>query len=512
MKGFNQSCWEKNSFPEYTSITTDEIGDVCVIGGGITGLTTALLLQRKGFKVVLLERGRIGSGTTGHTTGHVTSAIDFYYHRLIKYYGTETSREILMETIKARKLIENNIQTYNITEAGYEKVPVTYFADGTNQMDTFFKERDAFEQLGVPVESNPTWKIKGELTNFMIHGQGKMDGLGYVHGLAKAFREAGGRIFENSPVLDFTMVRDKWHVKVAGHFAVADHLVQATHTPLGINPVHVEMIPHNSYVMVVKPTTPVQKGLFYDFESPYHYIRDVEVDGELCYMVGGFDNKSGKKNSQVKQLAKLRAYIEDKFGIEKVLYEWSDMFFEPANELPFIGRTPFGKNSYIACGFSGDGLTFGTISGMIISTQIAEGKHHMEKIFSPSRVEFNAIPYILRENLNTIQNFIGKRIQLGKDKLKNLEVGKGIVVKIENQAVGVSQDEEGNIHGVIPVCPHMKCIVQWNDQGRSWDCGCHGSRFDADGKVIAGPSMTSLPPISIDVLQETYIRKSDSLE
>ncbi|WP_185974323.1 FAD-dependent oxidoreductase [Litoribacter populi] len=499
MKDINKSLWEENEYPSYSILDNGVETQVCVIGGGITGLTTALLLKQKGFDVILLERGKIGSGTTGHTTGHITSAIDFYYHRLIRFYGEETSKEIFMATVKARKLIENLINSYQIEEAKYKNLPVTYFADKAKQMDEFFKERDAFEKLGVGISHEHEWKIEGELTSFSIHNQGMMDALGYLHGLSKALTEAGGRICEYSPVTDFTHVKDKWHVKVNGHFVVADHLVQATHTPLGLNPVQMEMVPHNSYVMVFKPKLPVQKGMFYDFDSPYHYIRPCEVNGEDCYMLGGADNKSGKKNQQQQKMLKLRAYAEEKFGIEKIHHEWTSMFFEPSNELPFIGKTPFGKNNFIACGFSGDGLTFGTISAMMISSLISEGRHPLEKVFSPSRVEFNAIPFILRENLNNMKHLIGDRIKLKKEKIKTLQKGKGIIVKMDEQTVGVSLDDNGDLHGVVPICPHMKCLVKWNDQGQTWDCGCHGSRFNAKGEVVAGPSMNPLPSVKVEV-------------
>lgn len=499
----NESLWitRKNS-PEYPSLSSGVETDVLIAGGGITGLTTALLLQQKGLKVVLLERTQLASGTTGASTGHITSAIDFYYHKLIKSLGLESTKEVYMATVKARKLIENLIATHDIKDAKYEVIPATYFADKVEQIDALQKEKEAMLNIGLATMDLPDLALKGSLAQFSVAGQGMMDTVGYVKGLAKAFVDGGGQIFEHSPVEDFHHVKDKWHIRSGEFFIIAEHMVHATHTPMNINPVQMEMIPYNSYVMVVKTKAEIKKGLYYDFNDPYHYIRSCYVGDELCYMIGGTDSKTGKKNEQNNQLKKLEEYIHYKFGIEKIHYSWSSMYFEPANHLPYIGKNPLGKNSYIATGFSGDGLTFGTISAMIISNQISDGYHHLENIFNPSRVEFNAIPFILKENLNALEHLVADRIMLKNEQLIDLTEGKGIIIKHNEQTVGISMDANKEIHAVLPVCPHMKCIVQWNDAEHTWDCGCHGSKFNCDGKAIAGPSLSGLPPVLIDVVQQ----------
>lgn len=504
-----KSLWTSRNPTNYPSIPSSMEADVCVVGAGITGLTTAILLQQKGLKVVLVERNRVGSGTTGYTTGHVTSAIDLYYHKLIKSDGVDKAKEVAMATIKARKLIENLINMYDIKEAGYKIVPATYFADRVEHIESLEKEKEAMLKVGIPTMQLPDISLKGTLAAFSIAGQGMMDGMGYVAGLAKAFISAGGQLFENSPVRDFEYIKDKWHVKTGEFFVVADHMVHATHTPMNINPVQMEMVPYNSYAMVVKPKAEIKEGLYYDFDSPYHYIRPCEVDGEQCYLIGGSDSKSGKKNEQKKQLKQLEEYIHFKFGIEKIHYAWSDMFFEPASHLPYIGKNPLGTNSYIATGFSGDGLTFGTLSAMIISGLISDGHHYLEDIFNPARVEFNAIPFILKENFNALEHLVGDRISLDNEKLHDLTSGKGIIIKLNDQTVGVSMDQNNELHAVVPVCPHMKCIVQWNDSDQTWDCGCHGSRFSCEGKAIAGPTMSDLPPVIIDVIHQPQSQERD---
>ena len=498
----SKSIWtSRNKHTEYPAISADMEAEVCVVGGGITGLTTAVLLQQKGIKVVLLERNSLASGTTGFTTGHVTSAIDFYYHKLVKKYGDQMSREIAMATIKARKLIENLITTHNITDAQYENISATYFADKVEQIEALKKEKQAMSDLGFHILESPEWAMKGTLAHYSIEGQGMMDAVAYVKGLAKAFVSNGGKIFENSGVEDFHYVKEKWNIIVGGKFMVlADHMVHATHTPMNINPVQMEMIPYNSYAMVVKPKREIKYGLFYDFDTPYHYIRPCKVGEEVCFLIGGSDSKTGKKNDQKLHLKKLEEYIHFKFGIEEIYYSWSSMFFEPASQLPYIGRNPIGKNSYIATGFSGDGLTFGTFSAMLISNLITEGFHHLEDVFKPARVEFNAIPFILKENINTLEHLVVDRVILDNDQLHELSIGKGVIIKHNDQTIGVSMDDQKELHAVLPVCPHMKCIVQWNDSDRTWDCGCHGSRFDQRGKAIAGPTLSNLPPVVLDIV------------
>ncbi len=493
------SLWlHHKTAPAYPALQQNIETDVCIIGGGITGITTAWLLQRKGFTVALVEAKSIAGGVTGHTSGHLTSMVDSYYHNIITSHNIDTAIKVRQATTAARDLAEEII-TSNFIDADFKRVTGHYFAADKEQMDVLEKERIAMREAGFDISSLFVWRFPFEiLGGFCLPGQAIIDAPAFVRGLAKKCNGTGVRIFEDTRIDDFARKAGRWQVSSGNSSISAKYLVQATHTPLGFNPVQMEMKPMHSYVIAGKPAGEAVPGLFYDMATPYHYIRNYEYRGEKLLIIGGSDSKPGDKIDQHRKMDQLIEYATQNFQLKDVIFSWGSMYFEPADGLPYIGHDPLHDNAFISTGYSGDGLTFGMVGAILISELIEKGDHPWKRVFEPSRLNLSALSEVIKENASVIKNFVGERLRLSTDYIPHLEKGNGTVLKVDGKKIGISMDAEGSIHAVDPVCTHMGCILNWNSASQTWDCGCHGSRFNATGEVVAGPATKELNKIEVE--------------
>ncbi len=467
----------------------------CVIGGGITGISTAFLLLERGQKVVLLERNQIANGVSGYTSGHLTSLIDYQYHKIASTFSTETAKIVFESTVEARNLVERLIDEHHLT-IGYEKVPGYYYATDEKQVKLLQKERKALQDIGIesiPVNSSEfPFKV---VEAFKLDDQAVIDAAAYTRQMAKIFVEKGGLLFENSPVVDFTSEETHVEIKTQNFTVKAQKLVQATHTPIMRNPLQLELKNNNSYVIAGESTLEVKKGLFYDFADPYHYTRSYEKDGKAMFIVGGCDIKTGSDKDEGEGLRSLQQYAVNNWKVKQSDYKWSSMCFESSDGLPFIGKDPKNKNVFVATGFSGDGLTFGLVSAILNAELVFSDKHPWESTFNPKRIKLKSMGDVAKKGVDMIKHSIIDRLKRNKGEKESITEGEGKIVTIEGERVGIYLDEDSNIHVINPVCPHMNCILNWNMIAKTWDCGCHGSRFDPDGKIISGPSVHDLEKI-----------------
>lgn len=476
----------------YPPLQEDIEADVCVIGGGITGITTAYLLQEEGRRVVLVERMKLAEGASGHTSGHLTSLVDAYYHNVIRDFSEEKARQLYSATVESRQMLEIIIAD-NALDAGYERVPAYYYSTDDKQDRLLQKERKALQQLGLNIRDVDLSEFPIRVKSaFKVEDQGVINAALYIRGLARVFVNNGGRIYEQTSVMDFKTHDEYVEVLTPDNAIKARYMVQATHTPLKINPLQMEMKNYNSYVLAGESIHKVKKGIFYDFAEPYNYIRHYEEDGELMYVVGGFDTKSGTKNDERDRMDELSAYASKNFGVGKVEYSWSNMLFTSPDGLPFIGKDPVHKNCFLATGFAGDGLTYGLVSAMINTALITKGDHPWKNLFNPSRISLSAVQDLVVKGADTVQHFIFDRFHLDGKEVEELIPDSGTVLEVNGKRLGVYVDKDRKVFVVDAACSHMKCIVQWNAVAKTWDCGCHGSRFDKYGNVVAGPATRPL--------------------
>jgi glycine/D-amino acid oxidase-like deaminating enzyme/nitrite reductase/ring-hydroxylating ferredoxin subunit len=485
-----QPLWDISHRPSFKKLTHDMDADVIVIGGGITGLTAGILLKKMGKKVILLEADRVGSGTTGATSAHLSALWDVGYDWIHKKYGHQAVHDLAVLMSDAIDDIEARVREYGI-ECDFCRIPGYYYSETEDKLKKIEDVYEAIKDI-LPasklVEKKPLSFAKSPCLR--LESQARFQPQAYLEGLAEAFDGDDCYIFEKSPVIDYTS-GDMCSAKTKDARVKADQIIMATHLPLGFNPLQTVLAPYRSYIRAFKAAESLEDALFWDTDDPYHYIRSFYHNDEQIYIVGGCDRKTGHGHEN-QSYHELKQYIDQRFSVKEVIAEWSSQFYLPADGLPFIGRTPLSNNVFVATGFSGDGLTMGTAAAKTISNMINGTKTVATSLFSPARLHASGIPKFVKENIDAAKNFIGDRILSGKDfDPAKLSPGEGKVVA-GFKPVAYYKNENGNISKLNASCPHLKCVVHWNESEKTFDCPCHGSRFDTDGKVLTGPAMSSL--------------------
>lgn len=508
--GRTTSLWmDTASTPVYPSITESASTDACIIGAGIAGLTTAYLLASTGMQVIVVDDGQVGSGETSRTTAHLSNEIDDRYVEVARVHGDDGARIAADSHTKAIEFIERFVRD-NDVDCDFARVDGYLFLHEGDTQEILDTELEAARRAGVSVErvSNaplPTFDT-GPCLRFP--NQARMRPLTYVAALADAVVRAGGKIYCRSHVVNteqkngrITVSIEKPDVKIT-----ANQLVVCTNSPINdLMVMHTKQAPYRSYVVGARvPRGSVIDALYWDTEEPYHYARlqpAAENESHDMLLVGGEDHKTGQETDMQARFANLERWTRNHFAdVADFPYHWSGQVMEPADLLAFIGRNPGDKNVYICTGDSGMGMTHGTIAGILISDLIAGRENAWAKLYDPSRISINfgALRQYVRENANVGVMYTEWLRPMDSESPQDLKAGEGFVMRRKTQPVAVYRDEKGTLHEMSAVCPHLKCIVHWNTLEKSWDCPCHGSRFDAYGKVFAGPAVSSLGPAEPD--------------
>lgn len=505
--GANASLWQSTVPPYETSNQPEKniVYDVIVIGGGITGITTALLLQEAGKKCLVLEAANLCFGTTGGTTAHINTLLDTPYTTISKNFGKEDARLVASVATEAVDLIRQHVNVYNI-DCGFTGAHAYLFAQDEKQEKELESIFDATRDAGLKIEYTdkiPMPLFFSKAVN--VAGQAKFHPVKYVHALAKAFENMGGVIMQQCRV---TGVENNETVSVEsekGTFKSKD-VIYATHIPMGVNLLHLRCVPYRSYAMAVLldgenyPT-----DLAYDMYDPYHYYRTQEVDGTNYLIVGGKDHKTAHEPNTDKCFLELEAHIREHFDVREISYKWSSQYFESADGLPYIGHLPGQpENVYVATGFGGNGMTYGTVAAITLKRMLLNQDTKYVELFDPNRIKpIAGFANFIKHNADVVKQFVGKFFS-GEElnEIADLAPGEGKIVKYNDEKIGLYKDEEGTLHAVNPVCTHLKCEVKWNGTEKSWDCPCHGARYSYDGQVITGPADKGLETISIQSLAE----------
>ena len=503
--GARRSLWQ-NTVTEYTpaSKESDTRFDVAIAGGGITGITLAMLLQQSGLKCVVMEAHALGFGTTGGTTAHLNTLLDTPYSTIIQDFGLENAKLVASATRSAIQLVKSNIERYSI-ECGFEEVPGFLYAQNESQEKQLSKILDACMDVGLAPEYAAEIPVPIPFKTAMkISGQAKFHPLRYVYSLAAAFEAAGGVIVEQCRVLKSETVPNAGHqllIETSCGTFYADKMVYATHIPMGINLLHLRCSPYRSYAMAVKlEDDAYPKELVYDMYDPYHYYRTQIVDGEKYLIVGGEDHQTGEEPNTSGCFLKLESHIRSYFKVAEVIDQWSSQYFEPVDGLPYIGHLPGNPaNVYVATGYGGNGITYSHVAAIVLKHLIVGEKDPYKEVFSPARLKPVAgFTEFVKHNADVVKQFVGK--WFGKEELQQvaaLAPGEAKVVSYKDHTIALYKDAEGTLHAVDPICTHMKCSVSWNAAEKSWDCPCHGARFSFTGEVITGPANKSLEPVEI---------------
>lgn len=502
--GVLASPWQEHTGSHFTSESenriTDQLWDVAVVGGGITGLTTALRLQEAGKRCVVIEAHHIGFGTTGGTTAHVNTMLDTPYHTIESDFGVENARLVADAARAARDLIARNVSAYQIA-CDFEYKDGVLFAQTESEETELKKIYEGSLRAGVEVI--PVSRIPVPLDFRMAISyrmQAQIHPLRYLRALAQAFEAAGGAIWQHTRVLANKRQQDVHHLETSSGIARASTIIYATHIPPGVNVLHFRCAPYRSYVLGIQLADEAYPDdLAYDMQEPYHYFRTHLLDGKPYLILGGADHKTGHGDS-LQSFRELEAYTNKYFEVASIDYRWSSQFFEPADGLPYIGKLPGGdEGTYVATGFGGNGILFGSFSAILLADLVLGIENPCEKLFSPLRVKpVAAFTNFMKENADVVYRFVADRLSIEKlEAMAELAPDTGAVVNYENQRIALYKSPEGALSALSPICTHAGCIVAWNNAEKSWDCPCHGGRYDVSGKVLTGPPRKDLKGIPL---------------
>lgn len=486
--------------PATDPLSRDLTTDVCVVGGGISGLTTAYLLACEGVKVVVLERGILCGGETERTTAHLASAQDDYFSMLEKMHGPKGARLAYESHAAAISEMERIIAAEKINCA-FRRVDGYLFKGDKDTLGSLETELAAAKRAGFTdialLERAPLPKFDtGPAIRF--GQQAQFEPLAYCIGLANAILARGGEIYTDTLVTEFKGGKMPYVTTKSGARVSCKSIVVATNSPENDRVViHTKQEPYRSYVVTLAmPEGSVPFGLYWDTEDPYHYVRLHDgAKGQLSLIVGGEDHKTGQANDGDRRFADLEAWARKRFPAAGVVTQrWSGQVMEPIDGMGFIGRNPLDTNVYIVTGDSGQGLTHATIAGMLLRDLILERANAWESLYDPARKTLSAHSALefLKANASVALH-MSDWLKPGEvSSADDIEPGEGALVRNGLSLDAVSRDAKGTLRKCSAVCPHLGGIVHWNSVEKTWDCPLHGSRFDQDGGLLAGPSVSGL--------------------
>nr|MBI1229514.1 FAD-dependent oxidoreductase [Cytophagales bacterium] len=492
------SVWGKEAQkPVFNAFSQDIETDVAIVGGGITGISTAYALNRAGFDVVVLEASEIGRGTTGYSTGNLYAPVDSRLAELEKKHGEELLKEVVASRVAAIDFIEQRVKEFGIA-CDFRRVPWHLFTttEETNGREEILHEQRAALTAGLEVSSRVPagfpLPVKDVIT---IPGQAQFDPLIYTRELAQNIHSSRCQIFENTKVLD-VLDKNPCIVKTANGTVKAKQVIMATHTPKGIYLVHAAMEAKREFAMAVRLKGPLPNSAVYwhaTRESQFS-IRPYRSSAGDFLIVLGRSYAVGKENQMEKSYQSLEAYLRAHFEVASIEYVWAAQNYRGADHLPYIGKSIGNSNVYIATGFAADGLVYGTAAAMIISDLIQGNKNPWAKVYDPTRFTPAAsAKTVLNENFNVGKELLKDYLFYDRStELSTLKNGEAKVLTVDGEKVAAYRSDTGKLHLVSSVCPHMGCIVHWNDIETSWDCPCHGSRFSIEGEVLEGPAYKAL--------------------
>lgn len=494
--GKAESVWidttPTTSYPSFADTTQPE---AVVIGGGIAGLTTAYLLQEAGVPTVVLEMRGISQGVTGYTTAKVTSLHTLIYSHLLKQFGEEQARMYGAANQAGLEKIATLSADLNI-DCDFKRTNAYTCAQQADDTGKIEAELKAAQRLGLPATYVSDLPIPmqtfGAIT---FDNQAQFHPRKYLLGLAHAFEQRGGHIYEHTRVLQIK--EDKLNTVVTDRGSLgAPHVVVASHYPMYDPALYFTRLhPSRSLVLGLRLENKAPEGMFISCSEPMHSFRNQPMpDGEILIM-GGQHYKTGQEEDVLMRYEQLAIFAHEHFKVHSIDYHWSTQDCQTPDRVPYIGSiSPSSQGVYIATGFNGWGMTNGTAAGMILSDKILKRDNPWAEVFNPSRLKpVASAGELIGEGINVAKELIADLLpKTSLEHARTLTPGEGMIVQSGTEKIAVSCDAQGKLHAVSAVCTHMGCVVNWNNAEFSWDCPCHGSRFAPDGLILHGPATKEL--------------------
>ncbi len=481
--------------------------DTAVIGGGITGLMTALELTERGHEVAVVEADRIVESTTGHTTAKLTSQHGLVYDYLVSEFGYDRARQYAEANDAAVEKVERIVDEAGI-DCDFERSAAYTYAGSEKKVEKLRDEVDAATELGLPASFTRDVPLPVDAAAAVrFDDQAEFHPRKFLLAVAERVVGDGNYVFEETRATDVSPGR-RPRVTTERGDVVADQVVVASKFP-AYDPAgyFARMHPKRAYLLAVRIAGTPPEGMFYSVGSPPATVRSAPANGaddeegeEELVLVGGQSHTpslGGPETSE--RYRRCERFAREVFDVESVEYRWSTHDYEPVDRVPYIGKLgPGTRNVYVATGFKGWGMTHGVASSEILADLITEGESPWADVYNPLRMRPAAsAKRFFEENSIVGARFVGDRMRSHLREETLPAAGEGRVVREGGKPAGVFRDDDGDLHAVSAVCPHMGCLVDWNDAERTWDCPCHGSRFDFDGSVLEGPAKDGLSDLDL---------------
>jgi len=540
--GALDSVWSKHvpysSIPIFPKLDRDLETDALIIGSGISGVSIAYELVRQGVDVTMIEARNMLSGETGRTSGHLSSDLDDGYTEIGKKHGKEGAKLAAESHDWAAKRVGQVSKELGI-ECEYRQLKgynVSQYEHGTKghdkDIETLMEDVEAAREAGLDAIYQDGFAIPGwdgqidQRDAAIFNNQATFHPTKYIVGVLEWLQQQKNfQAFSNTraaeikekgvtvPVVNVHLGPRDTVVKTEdGHTVIASHTVEATCVPLQRLSLVAEMEYHRTYCIAIRiPKGTVEDCLLYDSAEAYKYVRMTQCDDQDDYMVvGGCDHAVGQEDEQDARYDELAEWTRKRFTkAGAVDYKWSGQIFEPVDYIGYIGRNSGAQNVYVVTGDSGNGLTHGVLAGKLISDMITGQANRWEKLYDPRRRGMGiakSLPHMLEHDIQVnmqykrfAQNDINDIEDLGNDK-------GGVLNSKTKKPIAVYRDENGKVHRMSALCPHMKGVVCWNDSEKSWDCPVHGSRFSKDGKQVMGPANVGMHPAEQSELKTGFMQ------
>ncbi|HXE48128.1 MAG TPA: FAD-dependent oxidoreductase [Ramlibacter sp.] len=471
--------------------------DILIIGGGITGITLALLLARAGRSVVLLEAERIGNGSTGNSTGNLYETLSQGLHGIVRAWDEDVARAVVAQRRAAVDFIEGEARQSDCCE--FRRCALRLYATSEQRQAEIGQEHLALAKAGADVrlEREVPAALPAPVGDVLVlNDQAQFQPQSYAVHLAGLAAQAGASVYEHSRVIELDHKGRR--AATTACTVKAHEIVLATHTPKGFHMVQAEMPVHREYgiARAIGAADP-GPGIFWYRGSEHFSVRTLETQARRFLVCVGQDQKTGVHNAKAALLA-LETAAQQQFGAGDVVYRWSAQNYRSADRLPYIGRDVSG--CFIATGFSTDGLVWGTVAARIIAEQIMGLSPDFGSICKPTRWPLKG-GRTMMEEVGTMAKALAKDYLTHRQEqqLSSLAAGDSAIIEVDGVACAAWRADDGELFAVSPVCTHLGCKVHWNSVETSWDCPCHGSRFRPDGTVIEGPAVAALKRKHVNV-------------
>ena len=491
-RGDDGTYWNATAdSPPFPALSGDIGVDVAIIGGGIVGITTARLLKDRGLSVAVIEARRVGRQVTGKSTAKMSSQHGASRYQTLESKFGEARARLYAEAQEAGIRRISQLAAQHGVDADIEPMPAYVYTRDESYVSKLEKEVEVAQRLGLPASlTRDTGLPFDVLAAMRWDNQAQFHPVKYVAGLAATIPGEGCHVFENSRAVDYEPTR----VVTERGTVSARHVVMATHLPLGQVGMYYATNYPKAEPVIAAPIRRVPPGMYKNAEEPGHSIRTHRgAGGQIYGIVAGTHFKPGHAEEEQRYLADIERWLTENFDAGPIEYRWVNEDYTPMDGAPFIGWSSSSGGYLVATGFDAWGISNGTVAAEIIADLATGAENPWLEMFDATRVKpIAGAPEFVKENVAVAAHLVGGYLGSKAKSYDELGPGEAAILKVDGDNVAAYRDEGGALHAVSAVCTHLGCLVGWNQTDKTWDCPCHGSRFELSGEVIHGPATQPL--------------------